>query len=150
MLLGGLWGYGWSLRERLPLIRLYVVFQGLLLAFILIIMQSINSEREDTRPYIAAIARLVGEQPVYVYRSWDEEYGFYLNRPVPDVNEAELMQIMKDKDKASYILIEPKYFERLFNNPAEVPFFFAAGMPPDRPMYLIANFPADNNQEGHR
>ena len=150
LLLGGLWGYGWSLRERLPLIRLYVVFQGLLLAFILIIMQSINSEREDTRPYIAAIARLVGEQPVYVYRSWDEEYGFYLNRPVPDVNEAELMQIMKDKDEASYILIEPKYFERLFNNPAEVPFFFAAGMPPDRPMYLIANFPADNNQEGHR
>jgi len=139
LLLGGLWGYGWTLRERPTLIRLYIVFQGILLAFMLFMMQSINSVREDTRPYIAAIASLVGERPVYMYRSWDEEYGFYLNRQVPEVKEAELMRMMRETDKVSYILIEPKYFERLFNNPAAVPFFFAEGMPPDRPMYLMAN-----------
>ena len=145
LLLGGLWGYGWALRERLPLIRLYVVFQGILLAFILFMMQSINNVREDTRPYIAAIASLVGEQPIYMYRSWDEEYGFYLNRQVPEVNEAELMRIMKGegRGKVSYILIEPKYFKRLFNKQTNVPFFFAEGMPPDRPMCLIANTPPD-------
>lgn len=141
LLLGGLWGYGWTRRERLPLIRLYIVFQGILLAFMLFMMQSINSVREDTRPYIAAIASLVGERSVYMYRSWDEEYGFYLNRQVPEVNEAELRQLMQETDTVSCILIEPKYFERLFNSPAEVPFFFAEGMPPDRPMYLIANTP---------
>jgi len=141
LLLGGLWGYGWTLRERLPLIRLYIMFQGILLAFILFMMQSINSVREDTRPYIAAIASRVGEQPAYMYRSWDEEYGFYLNRRVPVVNEAELMRVMQEMDTVSYILIEPKYYRRLFNNTAEVPFFFAEGMPPDRPMYLIANTP---------
>lgn len=143
VLLVGLWGYGWTLRERLPLIRLYIVFQGFLLAFMLFMMQSINSVREDTRPYIADIASRVGEQPVYMYRSWDEEYGFYLNRRVPVVNEAELMRLMQETDTVSYILIEPKYFERLFNNPAAVPFFFAEGMPPDRPMYLMANTPPD-------
>jgi hypothetical protein len=148
VLLGGLWSYGWNLRERLPLIRLYIVFQGILLAFILFMMQSINSVREDTRPYIAAIASLVGERPVYMYRSWDEEYGFYLDRRVPEVNDAELMRIMKGKQgELSYILIEPKYFRRLFNSPAEVPFFFAEGMPPDRPMYLIANASPQNMDE---
>jgi 4-amino-4-deoxy-L-arabinose transferase-like glycosyltransferase len=145
LLLGSLWGYGWTLRERLPLIRIYILFQGILLAFFLVMMQSINKVREDTRPYVATIARLVGEQPVYVYRSWDEEYGFYLNRRVPEVNEAELMGILKGdgRDPVSYILIEPKYFKRLFNSPGDVPFFFAEGMPPDRPMYLIANTPPD-------
>lgn len=141
LLLGGLWGYGWMLRERLPLIRLYIVFQGGVLAVMLFMMQSINSVREDTRPYIAAIASLVGDRHVYMYRSWDEEYGFYLNRQVPEVNEAELMQLMQETGTVSCILIEPKYFERLFNSPAVVPFFFAQGMPPDRPMYLIANTP---------
>ena len=143
VLLVGLWGYGWTLRERWPLVRLYIVFQGFLLAFILFMMQSINSVREDTRPYIAAIASLVGERHVYMYRSWDEEYGFYLNRQVPELNQNELMQIMQQADTVSYILIEPKYYERLFNNPAAVPFFFAEGMPPDRPMYLIANASPD-------
>ena len=148
LLLGVLWGVGWALRERRSLVRLYIVFQGILLAFILFMMQSINSVREDSRPYIAAIASLVGERPVYMYRSWDEEYGFYLDRRVPEVNEAELMRIMKGKQgKLSYILIEPKYFQRLFNSPAEVPFFFAEGMPPDRPMYLIANASPQNMDE---
>ena len=141
LLLGCLWWYGGTLRERLPLIRLYILFQGIVLAFFLIMMHSTSKEREDTRSYIATIARLVGERPVYVYRSWDEEYGFYLNRHVPEVNEAELMRILKGDGRGteSYILIEPKYFKRLFNSPGEVPFFFAEGMPPDRPMYLISN-----------
>ncbi|MGB5177720.1 MAG: glycosyltransferase family 39 protein, partial [Gammaproteobacteria bacterium] len=62
LLLGGLWTYGWTVRERLPLIRLYIVFQGILLAFFLFMMQLINQDREETRPYIAAIAGQVGER----------------------------------------------------------------------------------------
>jgi len=139
-LLTMLWLAGWKLRLRWQTIRLFVVFQGVLLGLFILFQQMVDRPLKETRPYIAAIANLVQSHPLYFYHQWDEEYGFYLNRPIPVIKQSvELNKVMKYGAEQVFVLIHPKQYSRLFEEKKNLPLVFHQGMPPERPMYLITN-----------
>ena len=136
-----LWLVGWKLWARWQIIRIFIVFQGIMLGVFIVFQQLADRPLKDTRPYIEVIANLVQSRPLFFYHQWDEEYGFYFNRHIPIIKHSvELNRVMKDSPEHTFVLIHPRHYFRLFDDQNQLPFVFYQGMPPEHPMYLIANF----------
>ncbi len=145
-----LWLRGWKVRGKATSTALLVATQGVLLGAFLLFQQVAARPLNDPRAYAAALERVIGSQPVCFCPAWDEEYGFYLHREIPVVREAtELKRMMHDHDRKVFVLMKPKYYARFLGKGEPVPFLYHQGMPPERPMYLIANFDPAHHRSVH-
>jgi len=140
IILAGVWIYGWFGREREKIATAFLITQAAILFFtICFVLRPINVYK-DTRSYIADMNKIIGNRQVYCFSSWDEEYGFYLDRVIKTMDQATLLEWLKGNEEKGFLLITPKNYHSLFGQQISVPFLFKENMPSERPMYLIANF----------
>jgi 4-amino-4-deoxy-L-arabinose transferase-like glycosyltransferase len=140
IILAGVWVYGWFGREREKIAAACLITQAVMLFFVICFVLRPIDVNKDTRPYIAEMNKIIGNRQVHCFPSWDEEYGFYLDRVIKTMDQTTLIEWLKGNGEKGFLLIPPKDFNRLFDYQSSVPFLFKENMPSERPMYLIANF----------
>jgi 4-amino-4-deoxy-L-arabinose transferase-like glycosyltransferase len=99
--------------------------------------------QKDMRPYYKSISKIVEKCELYGYYRRDDQAVFYLNRFIKEITEDQFLQIMREKDRRVFILIEEKYYLRFLEKGMNIPFVYNKLMPRHFRFYLISNTPVN-------